>query len=51
MVFQTINKKLLELGPSLGFLLKKKRVEGIHKPRFTIAFIRGGSRIIENGGR
>ena len=26
MVFQTINKKLLELGPSLGFLLKKKRV-------------------------
>ena len=27
MVFQTINKKLLELGPSLGFLYKKKRVE------------------------
>ena len=26
MVFQTINKKLLELGPSLGFLYKKKRV-------------------------
>ena len=24
MVFQTINKKLLELGPSLGFLYKKK---------------------------
>ena len=23
MVFQTINKKLLELGPSLGFLYKK----------------------------
>ena len=26
MVFQPTNKKLLELGPSLGFLLKKKRV-------------------------
>ena len=26
MVFQTINKKLLELGPSLGFLYKKNRV-------------------------
>ena len=26
MVFQTINKKLLELGPLLGFLYKKKRV-------------------------
>ena len=26
MVFHTINKKLLELGPSLGFLYKKKRV-------------------------
>ena len=24
MIFQTINKKLLELGPSLGFLYKKK---------------------------
>ena len=23
MIFQTINKKLLELGPSLGFLFKK----------------------------
>ena len=23
MVFQTINNKLLELGPSLGFLFKK----------------------------
>ena len=26
MVFQTINKKLLKLGPSLGFLYKKKNV-------------------------
>ena len=26
MVFQTINKKLLELGPSLGFSYKKNRV-------------------------
>ena len=24
MVFQTINKKILELGPSPGFLLKKR---------------------------
>ena len=23
MIFQTINKKILELGPSLGFLFKK----------------------------
>ena len=28
MVVLTINKKLLELGPSLGFLYKKKRVTG-----------------------
>ena len=42
MVFQTINKKLLELGPSLGFLAYKKKTcillgDVTHNclPRFT----------------
>ena len=35
MVFQTINKKLLELGPSLGFLYKKKTCMGKNERKHT----------------